>query len=1060
MPEAGQNVTYSADPIGIAMKRTLSFTTLLAVSCLFGSWLPCLARGEEPVDYNRDIRPLLSNTCYQCHGPDENERQADLRFDQQEAALAPLDSDGHAIVPGDSAASVLYQRITAEDEDEKMPPADSGKSLTADQISLIKRWIDEGAAWRGHWSFTAPERPAPPVVKAEDLVRNAIDRFIQIRAGQAGLKPSVEAAKETLIRRVTFDLTGLPPTLEELDAFLADESPEAYERVVDRLLKSPRYGEHMARHWLDAARYGDTHGLHLDNRRQIWPYRDWVIQAFSNNMPFDRFTIEQMSGDLLPDATIDQKVATGFGRCNVTTSEGGSIAEEYRVRYSVDRVETMGTVFLGLTLGCAVCHEHKFDPISQKEFYQLYAYFYNFAERPMDGNALLPPPVIEVPTAEQTKRRDELRDQMAALQTEIREQAAKVEYVEPESTSEAQLDERQEFVWIDDSLPPGAEGLGNGNPAWQFVSAPDHPVFSGKTSTVRTDTGLSQHFFQKANPQLVVGAGDTLFAYVYLDPKNPPKQVMLQFNDGTWEHRAYWGEDAIAWGKPGTPSRLAQGKLPETGKWVRLETEAAAVGLKPGTKLNGWAFTQFGGTVHWDKAGILTKTPQGSSYFDSQLAWEQFIQTGDKKSLPKPIQDILKVAREKRTPQQQKSLRTYFIENAYTKTRETFAPLKTKLAAAQAELKTLDGSVIKTLVMGDKPRDQWTPAYLLSRGQYDKPDKEQQVTPSIPVVFADVPKGSPDSRLGLAQWLVDRQNPLTARVTVNRFWQQLFGTGIVKTSEDFGSQGDWPSHPQLLDWLAVEFMESGWNVNHILKLMVMSHTYRQSPHVTPMHLEQDKDNRLLARGPRFRLDAEAIRDNALAISRLLSPRIGGASVRPYQPDGLWRAVGYSGSNTVQFQQDHGEALYRRSMYIFWKRTAPPPAMQIFDAPSREFCVMRRERTNTPGGALVLLNDIQFVEAARKFGERIMVEGGASLDQRFTFAFRSATARKPDADELRLLHDLYGKLLKRYQKDPAEAEKLLGVGESPRDEKLDVAELAAWTMIASTILNLDETITKG
>ncbi|MEQ8785412.1 MAG: PSD1 and planctomycete cytochrome C domain-containing protein [Pirellulaceae bacterium] len=1012
------------------------------------------AAEPDPVDFNRDIRPLLSDTCYRCHGPDEGQRQTSMRLDTHEGAFGETDEGGKAIVAGDRKASVLYQRITSDDADLRMPPADSGKSLSPEQIELVGRWIDQGAPWRGHWSFIKPERPELPKLAGDTAGLNAIDFFARARLERERLAPSKEARKTTLIRRVTFDLTGLPPTLAEVDAFLADDSPGAYERVVDRLLNSPRYGEHMARYWLDAARYGDTHGLHLDNERSIWPYRDWVIDAFNANKPFDEFTIEQLAGDLLPNPTRDQLVATGFNRCNVTTSEGGSIAEEYRVRYAVDRVETTSTVWLGLTMGCAVCHEHKFDPFEQQEFYQLFAYFANTQDRAMDGNALLPPPTLKLPTPEQESTLADLRKSLAPIEKQIKEELAKIEYVDSEKDAKPGKREPQEYVWIEDELPPGAKPAGNS--PWRFVSKTEGEVFSGDKASTRSAEGLSQHFFTAASPELEIGPGDTLFAYVYLDPENPPREIMLQFNDGSWDHRAYWGENLIEWGTEGAVSRVAMGSLPETGQWVRLEVPAAKVGLKPGSRVAGWAFTQFDGKVYWDKAGVVTRNPKGLER-RSLAVWAK-AHRGDK-DLPREILDIAKLDDDKRNEAQQAKLTNYFVEHVYEDARDVFQPLHKQREQITKQIEAIEKDIPNTLVMAEKTSDR-VPTYVLLRGQYDKPDKEQQVEPAVPEALHDLPAEATPDRLGLAKWIVSPDNPLTARVTVNRFWQRYFGVGLVKTAEDFGSQGEWPSHPALLDWLAVEFIESGWDVKHMQKLIVMSAAYRQSSRVTPELVARDPENRLLARGPRFRFDAETVRDNALALSGLLVEQIGGESVKPYQPAGLWKAVGYTNSNTANFKQDHGDALYRRSMYIFWKRTSPPPTMSIFDAPSREACTVARARTNTPLQALVLMNDVQFVEAARHFAQRAMREGGETDEERATWAFRLATSRAPDADELKTLLATYHAHLAEYQANEEAARKLLSQGESPRDESLPVAEQAAWTMLCSLILNLNETVTKG
>jgi len=1005
----------------------------------------------EKVEFNRDIRPIISNTCFTCHGPDNKKRKADLRFDKEAWVSEGL------IEAGKSGESEFFRRLVTEDEDERMPPKDAANQLTKIQIETIKRWIDQGAKWQDHWSFTAPVRAPLPKTQHQSRVKNAIDNYVLARLEAEGMKPSEPASQETLIRRVTFDLTGLPPTLAEIDAFVADKSPNAYEKVVDRLLKSPHYGENMARFWLDAARYGDTHGLHLDNERSIWPYRDWVINAFNTNKTFDEFTIEQIAGDLLPKASLQQKIASGFNRCNVTTSEGGSIAEEYRVRYAVDRVETLGTVWLGMTFTCSICHDHKYDPFAQAEFYQLFAYYAKMSDKPMDGNVLLPPPSLQVPTKDQEQRMAALKAQLPPIQIKIKEALTKVKYVEPPKSAEKITAGPQEFVWIDDAIPAGGKAEGNeGAKSWNFVSDP--APLSGSTSSSRTSTGLSQHFFTGAKPPLKIGKGDKLFAYVYLDPKNPPKEIMLQFNDGSWDHRAVWGENLIDWGKADTPSRRLMGKLPELGKWVRLEVDAAHVGLPAGKLVNGWAFTQFDGTTYWDRAGLVTKTPQDGMEYESLAVWEQFQKTIKKSTLPSNIQAVLKIEQAKRNEQQQKTIQDYFVENVYAKTRDIFAPLNQEKSKVDSQIAALNKEIPSTLISTDLAAAPDT--FVLIRGEYDKPDKEQKVQPGVPAALSPLPKDAKPDRLSLARWLVDRQNPLTARVTVNRYWQQYFGIGLVKTTEDFGSQGEPPSHPQLFDWLAVEFMESGWDVKQLQKLIVMSNTYQQASEISAEALAKDPENRLFSHGPRFRLDAEMIRDNALAISGLLVKTIGGKSVKPYQPVGLWKAVGYTGSNTVNFKVDSGDALYRRGMYTFWKRTSPPPTMSTFDAPSREQCTVSRARTNTPLQALVLMNDVQYVEAARNLAQRVMTEGGKTFEDRITFTFRLATSRKPNTNELSILKSIYDSHSKEYQADVEAAKKLISVGESKADPALNVSELATWTMISNLILNLNETITKG
>lgn len=1030
---------------------------MLLMLLLFFSVACSVSAADDGINFSRDILPLLSENCFQCHGPDEANREAGLRLDKHDAAIAKLESGQAAVVPGNSGNSELFQRIVSSDADVRMPPPDSGKKLTKAQVALIRKWIDGGAEWSGHWAFQPPKPPTIPTATPGFRVNNPIDQFVNARLAEAKLSPEGRASKETLIRRATLDLTGLPATINEIDDFLADDSEHAFEHVVDRLLASSKYGEHMARYWLDAARYGDTHGLHLDNERSIWLYRNWVIESFNRNQRFDEFTIEQLAGDLLPEPTLQQRVATGFNRCNVTTSEGGSIDDEYYMRYAVDRVETTATVWLGLTAGCAACHDHKFDPLTQKEFYQLFSYYFSLTERAMDGNALLPPPSVQVPSDEQVAQKKKYTTDLADTNKQIEKILADFKYTDPKPTEPLGELSEETFVWIDDELPAGANAEGNGNPPWQFVGAPDHPVHSGKKSTVRTGEGdgITQHFFTGANPKLKLGENAKLVAWVFLDPKNPPQTIQLQFNDGSWEHRASWGADkAFGAGRNNTSNKLI-GKLPELGKWVRLEVDAAVVGLKADSELNGWAFTQVGGTVHWDAAGVTSRSLSDDQK-RSLFAWEQFRAKVKQPALPAEIQKLLDIEKAKRTEAQTKQLTLYYIQNVHPDSRAMLAePLKAQ-ATLKKQLADLEQAIPATLVMEDRKEPRQ--AFVLERGQYT--EKRDKVSSAIPEWIAPPVKDAPANRLGLAQWLVQPNHPLTSRVTVNRFWQQFFGTGLVKTAEDFGVQGEQPSHPELLDWLAIDFVESGWDVKRCLKQIVMSATYQQSSRVNPDKLAADPDNRLLARGPRFRLDAETIRDQALAVSGLLIDKIGGKSVKPYQPAGLWKPVGFGGSNTSVFVQDKGDNLFRRSMYTFWKRTVPPPSMATFDAPDRETCAVRRARTNTPLQALVLMNDVQYVEAARKFAERVLTEGGTSVEERVTFAFRSVVARKPNAAEMQSLTTLLTEYFSEFRKTPDAAVKLLAAGESPRNEQLDMNELAAWSMVTHLLLNLSESVTKG
>lgn len=1011
---------------------------------------------EPAVDFNHDILPVLSENCFNCHGPDEANRKAGLRLDQRTRALAQLESGKHAIVPGNSQQSAAFQRINTSDPDLRMPPVTSGKKLTTQDIARIRQWIDDGAEWSDHWAFQPPTKPSLPPLEEGWKTENAIDHFIHARLPGLDLAPAQQASKESLIRRVTLDLTGLPPTIDEIDRFLADPLPQAYERVVDRLLNSTRYGEHMARSWLDAARYADTHGLHLDNERSIWPYRDWVITAFNRNLPFDQFTIEQLAGDLLPSPTLQQQVATGFNRCNVTTGEAGIISDEYDMRYAVDRVETTATVWMGLTAGCAACHDHKFDPLTQKEFYQLFSYFFSLTDAYTDGNQLLPPPSIKVPSPSQTAHKQQLQHDLASVALEIETTVREINYADPRAnTSLAPIDEH-DIDWFDDELPEGAQPRGDGEKSWQVVSAPEYPVFSGQTSLVRTATDLSQDLFDRATNTLKISPHDRLFAYVYLDPKNPPETIQLEFHDKSWEHRAFWGADKGHAANRNNATNLRIGDLPATGKWVRLEVPAGAVGLDGGTELTGWAFTQFKGTVYWDKVGVVSVSPLTPQQQESLSLWEQFRQQVKYPAVPSEIQEILDTQPDQRTEDQQQQVQEYFLRYVHPPSIKLLEPVTDRLADLNQQLDDLENSIPATLVMEE--RDHPRQAHILERGQYTL--KRGKVSSRVPEWILPAVAEMPANRLGLARWLVAPDHPLTSRVAVNRFWQHYFGVGLVKTVEDFGLQGERPSHPQLLDWLAIHFIESGWDVKQLQKLIVISATYRQSSHVTPEKLSIDPENRLLARGPRFRLDAEIIRDSALAISGLLVESPGGKSVRPYQPPGLWKPLAFDSSTTRIFEQDHGENLYRRSMYTFWKRTSPPPSMTIFDAPDRETCRVRRAKTNTPLQALVLMNDVQFLEAARKFAERVVTEGGSDVNQQIEFAFRSVTARCPSPAELESLRLLLTEYQGGFEQDPESAMKLLTAGESSRNESLDMKQLAAWTMITHLILNLHETVTKG
>jgi mono/diheme cytochrome c family protein len=1014
---------------------------------------------SRPVNFAREVRPILSDHCFACHGPDDQKRKAGLRLDTREGAFGKPKSGEPVIVPGKPDDSELVFRIESDDAELQMPPKKSGKPLSPDQVAVLRRWVSEGAPWSTHWAFEPPQRPALPAVKNAGWAVTPIDRFILARLDSEGLTPACEADKTALIRRVTLDLTGLPPTLDELDAFSADSSPRAYERLVDRLLDSSRYGEHMARFWLDAARYGDTHGLHLDNYREAWPYRDWVVRAFNGNKPFDRFVVEQLAGDLLPHATLDQVIATGFNRCHVSTNEGGSIEEEVYVRNIVDQVDTNGTVFLGLTTGCARCHDHKYDPIRMKDYYQLFAFFNNIDGSPMDGNGARWAPVAKVPTPEQARALAAAAEPVARLREAIAKTVALAvaAYDVKADCGRPQAPRTVEFVWVDDALPSGATPRGDG--PWDWVGGPDHPVQSGSKALRNRARGLDQRFFDDSRRKLKIGDGDKFFGYVYIDAHNPPKELMFQWHTrGNWTHRAYWGANVIDFGTDGTPERLRMGDLPPAGRWTRLEVPVAKLKLPQGEEVEGWAFTQFDGTVYWDKAGLVTEIPQDGQLFDSFADWVQAHRARRAAGLPENLKNIVLVDQPKRSDAQVKELLTYFIEHAYARTAGGVESLRAELDRAERKRKEIDDQIMTTLVFREKAGEP-KPAFMLKRGEYDQ--QGEKVGRAVPAFLPPLPPGAPVDRLGLAEWLIAPNQPLTARVAVNRLWQQVFGTGIVKTAEDFGAQGEPPSHPELLDWLAVQFREDGWDVKRFMKRLVMSAAYRQSSRVTPQSLAKDPDNRLYARGPRFRLDAEMLRDQALFTSGLMVERQSGPAVKPPQPAGLWEAVAYTDSNTAHFEADTGvQKVHRRSFYTFWKRTSPPPQMTTFDAPSREACQVRRERTNTPLQALLLMNEPQYIEAARALAERTLREAGHTTDDRLTFMFRLVTSRSPDAKDLHELRSALSDLLAHYGKESQAAGKLVSPSEPTAEPLERRSELAAWTMIGNVILNLDEVITKG
>lgn len=1040
-----------------SLLRCVSLIGFAVVSQTF-----CAGLLADEISFQRQIRPILSDKCFQCHGPDAAERQAGLRLDQESSSKGKLESGLMPIVAGKPGDSEILHRIISTDEDLVMPPPDSGKSLNTEEVELLKRWIDQGAPWEQHWSFEPIQRANPPAVPetiSEAAVINEIDQFILAALPEKQLQPNPKASRAALLRRVTFDLIGLPPTLDQVREFQADESPDAFEKVVDRLLASPHYGEHRSRFWLDAARYGDTHGLHLDNYREMWAYRDYVIDSFNSNKPFDQFTIEQLAGDLLDNPSDEQLIATGFNRCHVTTSEGGSIAEEVHMRNVVERVVATSTVFMGLTMDCTRCHDHKFDPLTQQDFYSLYAFFNNIDGNPMDGNKKDHAPILKVWTDADRLQLANLEDRKSTLKSDLEQLLVSIDYKEPANPQEPVKAAPVEFVWLDDAVPEGTQATGD--QPWTFVEDP-HPVFSGKVSHVGESQGLGQHLFQSAKTPLTIEDGDMLFSYVYLDPKNPPKEVMLQWNDGSWEHRAYWGANSINWGTEESPGRRHMGPLPATGQWVRLEVPAKHVGFKKGSKITGWAFTQFGGKVYWDKSGKADGA-NGTLLYDSFAQWVADQVKQDGKTLPKDLKRLLNKPADELSAKQRATLLQYFFKTAYCETRDQALDLETQLAASDQSINKLKDGLPTTLIY--RERKEVKPAYILTRGEYDQ--QADEVSRSTPSVLPEVESEGQLNRLALARWLVSDEHPLTARVTVNRIWQQFFGTGLVKTSEDFGSQGEMPSHPELLDWLASEFRkpqlpgaQHDWDLRHTVKLIVMSATYQQSEFIDSSEFQIDPENRFLARGPRYRLDAEMLRDQALAVGGLLVEDVGGPSVKPPQPDGLWFAVGYSGSNTVRFKADVGsDKVHRRTLYTFIKRTAPPPQMSTFDAPSRESCSVRRERTNSPLQALLLMNDPQYVECARGLAIRAMRQPDLTDQLRATFLLQQVVLREVSEDEVSALIEDYEFYCSDFASDEDRATKLISVGEQSAPTDLNAVELAAWTMVANLVLNLDEVVNK-
>jgi hypothetical protein len=1030
-----------------------NFLLFAAVASL--CWPP--STRADDISFNRDVRPILSEYCFACHGFDAKQRKADLRLDVAEGAYA--DRDGNPpLKPGNLLESELWLRVISDNPEEVMPPPATKKSLTAAHKETLRKWIEQGAKYQKHWAFEVPVKPAEPTVKNGTWARNPVDRFILARLETANLSPRPEANRSTLIRRVAFALTGLPPTLAEIAEYEADQSPQAYENMVDRYLKSPRYGEEMARSWLDIARYADTHGMHLDNERSMWAYRDWVIKSFNDNKPFDQFTIEQLAGDLLPSPTRDQLVATGFNRCNVTTSEGGSIEAEFTYRYAVDRTSTMIETWMGLTGGCAVCHDHKFDPISQREFYSLYSFFYSAADPAMDRNTTTTDPFYKLFTDESTAALTRAQAAEADARRSLEEAVSKLAYQDPATQQPAPERRVVEEVWLDDLIPLGAKATCTSRNASIWSTAPEIEPPVGRRALKQIAAANYQDKFETPTQPLRIPDAAKLSIWVRLDPLETPDAIMVEFGTAAGARKAIWGDPQRFSTTRMDPHWL--GELPPVGTWTRLEMPLEKLELKPGEDIRSIALAQFGGIAWWDGLTVAGDMTPATDIRSSFVAWWKDRTGKDTLGLPAELTPVLKDGPEKNpTAELREQLLRFYL--AYV-ARPANADIQQRLTAwqtAQAERAAIEDAVPGTFIF--KNLDQPREAFVMLRGQYDKPG--EKVEPAVPAIFPPLPKSTPAaraSRLDLARWLLAPEHPLTARVTVNRLWQQFLGMGLVKTSSDFGSQGEVPSHPELLDWLAVWYRENGWNTKALVKLLVTSATFRQDARVTADLLRVDPENRLFARGPRFRLDAEQIRDNVLYVSGLMNLQMGGHGVKGYQPPNIWEPVGYADSNTRFYLQDHGAELYRRSIYAFLKRTAPPPFMSNFDAPNREQACARRERSNTPLQALQLMNDTQHFEAARVFGERIVTEGGGTPEERIAFAYRVVLSRQPQPAELAIVKQALDSYLTRFAKDPDAAKKVISVGESKPKSGRPEPELAAYTLLANLVLNLDETVMRN
>lgn len=1026
--------------------------------------------GEGLISYNRDIRPILSNNCFYCHGHDESHREADLRLDI--GSEAHRDRDGvTAFKPHDLDGSEAWARITSADEAIRMPPPDSKRILSKEQIELLRRWIADGARYEGHWSFKPPSSPTVPKISG---VHNPIDAFILKQLKLAALPPAPEAEREVLIRRVTMDLTGLPPAISEIDSFLADQDEDAYEKVVDRLLASPHYAERMALAWLDAARYADSSGLHADGERDMWGWRDWVIQAFNANMPFDQFTVEQLAGDLVPNATDAQRIASAFNRNHVTSDEFGAVDEELRFEYVLDRVHTTSSVWLGLSMECAQCHDHKFDPITQRDYYRFFAFFNQTTDAGLQSRFGNSGAVAKVFEPESKRKVMALERAIAQLEQQLSERRRLHAIAFESSQGERKASTANVashliptvFFSLDDAVQGAVEDVFTKDRRGE-IEGEIHSVQGIVAGALRFDGAGSVNLGNAASFESSRAFSISLWVkpdaslsgalIARLDENADYRGFDLALQDGLLcvdlIHR--WPDNAIV---ASTQHRL------KPNQWQHIVVTYDGSSMATGVNIFIDGVAQ---PLRYDRdaldGSIAVTVPLRLGRRQMQMAFKgdiDDVRYFDRTLSFEEIAEIPSVLWEYLSEQSSSSLSSSQAESLFDhfcKTHDdVYRNISKELEKEKFKHEELSQPLTTVMVMEEMETPRAT--YVYDRGNYSSPIKEQLVAPGVPEALPQISKAGIANRLDLANWIVDKDNPLTARVTINRYWQMLFGTGLVSTAGDLGMQGEWPSNPELLDWLAIDFQEHNWDVKRALKQMVMSKTYRQSAAVRADSAVKDPENRLLSRGPRFRLQAEFIRDQALFLSGLLSRELGGPSVKPYQPVGLWEEVALIES--PKYVQDHGSSLYRRSMYSYWKRSALLPNMQAFDAPARERCTLMRQRTNTPLQALVTLNDPQFVEAARAFAERIIKEGGNSTEDRIRFAYRCATSRYPGdkvISNLKMSLELSQQI---FEVDTESALQLLGIGETLRDEDLTPAEHAAWTVVASVILNLDEVLTRG